>query len=67
MPPYNNCRRDSMIIVAIHNGELPVWPDNLRDKDLMEQLKPLCVECWRDPDDRPSMRDVMDMLESILH
>lgn len=56
-----------MIIVAIHNGVLPVWPDNLRDKDLIEQLKPLCAECWKDPDDRPSMRDIMDMLESISH
>lgn len=74
MPPYNNYRRDSMIIVAIHNGKLPVWPDNdanlhinSQDRGLMEQLKPVCAECWRDADDRPSMRDIMDMLENFSH
>lgn len=65
-------KTEVQVLTAVMRGELPTWPSddaelhiNLRDRVLTDKLKDVCFCCWKDKEDRASMSEIMNMLESI--
>jgi hypothetical protein len=66
--PYPKCQPDYQVIVKVMNGIQPTRPTaQLRDDECGDQMWELLLSCWtRDPAARPSARQVLESVRSIL-
>lgn len=57
--PWPNIERDAMLQLCVRDGLRPTRP---KTDWVTDEVWTLMQECWKDPDERPSMEDVENRL-----
>ena len=65
--PFEDVRKDSMVIKHVVDGRLPCVTDHIR-VSLILRLSVLMVECWNiDPTQRPTAEDCRKSLDWMVN
>ncbi|CAE6383894.1 unnamed protein product [Rhizoctonia solani] len=65
--PYSECRQSFRVLVTLQQGKVPARPvERLKNDNQGNAMWQLLLRCWsRDVSERPSSKDVLDILLSL--